>query len=106
MRLTSAVCILIAALVAPAFVSGDEHDDVIDKMVKKWSREIRDAMSNDKQLAALAAKYPLVVLHSRQFFAKRGGYGQSTYSFLHETIDRTKNFGDVQLQFHNGGELN
>ena len=60
-------------------------------------------MQKEKELKALEAKYPLILLHSRQF-CKGGEYKRSAYSFIYETADEKRHHNEVQMIFHNGGE--
>ena len=55
-------------------------------------------------MKALAAKYPLVVLHSRVLY-RIGDYHRSAYSFIHQSADEKTHRNNVQLLFHNGGHL-
>jgi hypothetical protein len=70
--------------------------------MKEWEQDVRKLIAKDEKLKALAAKYPLVILHSRQFYA-RGPYKESAYSFIRETSNPEKHENRVQLVFHNGG---
>ena len=75
----------------------------IDALMKQWEKDVREQMEKTASLKALAAKYPLVVLHSRALYAG-GGYLRSGYDFVLETSDPSKHINQVQLTFHNGGE--
>jgi len=65
-----------------------------------WEKTVRERIARDPALKPLAAKYPVVLLHSRRYVER--GYLQSTYSFIYETADERKHYNDVQLQFDNG----
>jgi hypothetical protein len=52
--------------------------------MQQWEKDVRARLDKDAKLKALAAKHPLVVLHSRALYAG-GDYGQSAYSFIHES---------------------
>jgi len=85
--------------------AGDDDQKMLEQMMKQWEKDIRTGLEKNAILKALMAKYPLVVLHSRQFYTQ-GDYKRSTYSFIYETADETKHGNDVQIQFHNGGRPN
>jgi hypothetical protein len=93
-----------AVLSAPA-IAGDDEKDPVETMMKDWEKQIRSNLQKDGNLRALAAKYPLVVIHSREIYAQ-GGYKRSVYSFVYESSDEAKHGNDVQIQFHNGGKPN
>ena len=101
-RRIAAFAVLLLGLVAP--VRGDDEDP-IERLIKQWDKQIRSSMQEDAKLKALAAKYPLVVLHSRHFYCQ-GDYKKSAYSFIYETADKAKHGSDVQILFHNGGKPN
>ncbi len=71
-------------------------------MGARGSRKI----AKDDKLKALAAKYPLVLLHSQKKYARGGQYEQSAYSFTHESFDLKKHQNDVQIVWGNGGAKN
>jgi hypothetical protein len=73
--------------------------------MEQWEKDIRTRLEKDARLKALAAKYPLVLLHSRALYAG-GDYKRSAYSFIHESADEAKHRNDVQVLFHNGGNPN
>jgi tetratricopeptide (TPR) repeat protein len=77
---------------------------MINRLLAGWTKDVRAQIEKDAALKDLAAKYPLVVLHSRRFAG--GHYLKSAYSFVYETADEGKHFNDVQLLFDNGGETN
>jgi RNA polymerase sigma factor (sigma-70 family) len=79
----------------------DTRREMMQVVTPVWKKAVRDKIAQEPALKALAAKYPLVMLHSRRYAS--GHYLQSTYSFLYETADQEKHFNDVQLQFDNGG---
>lgn len=76
--------------------------EMLPLLIPIWEKAVQERIAQDPALKALAARCPVVLLHSRHRYAD-GGYLQSTYSFLHETADERKHHGDVQLQFDNGG---
>ncbi len=97
---------MVARLV-PAFMpngpaSGDAKPNV-DALTKRWEKEIRARLEKDAKPKLLAAKHPLVVLHSRTLYFGDGEYKKSAYSFIHESTDKAKHGNDVQILFHNGG---
>lgn len=69
-------------------------------LIPGWEKAVREKIAKDPALKALAAKYPLVLLHSGRFAG--GGYLQSAYSFIYETANAQKHGNDVQLLFDNG----
>jgi hypothetical protein len=69
--------------------------------MRRWKRATEEDIAQDPALKALAAKYPVVLLHSRRYAG--GRYGQSAYSFNYGTADEAKHYNDVQLLFGNGG---
>jgi hypothetical protein len=73
--------------------------------MEQWEKDIRARLEKDAKLKALAAKHPLVVLHSRALYCA-GDYKESAYSFVHESADEAKHRNNVQLLFHNGGNPN
>jgi RNA polymerase sigma factor (sigma-70 family) len=77
------------------------QQEMFATLLPLWEQTVREQIAQDPAWKALAAKYPLVLLHSRRF-VPGGRYLQSTYSFLYETADERKHYGDVQLQFDNG----
>jgi hypothetical protein len=77
-----------------------ELSAMIANLISAWEKQVRDQLEQEPTQKALAAKYPLVVLHSRRLAG--GGYGQSAYSFIYETADQAKHHNDVQLLFENG----
>jgi hypothetical protein len=76
--------------------------DRLKDLLKQWEKEIRGQLKEDDGAKKLAAKYPLVLLHSRALYAG-GGYKFSCYSFISESNDEKVHGSDVQLQFDNGG---
>jgi hypothetical protein len=74
--------------------------EMLPVIMPVWEKTVREGIARDPALKALASKYPVVLLHSRQYFLD-GGYLQSTYSFIYETADERKHYNDVQLQFDN-----
>jgi tetratricopeptide (TPR) repeat protein len=77
----------------------NEWSAMTAKLIAGWEPAIRGKISQDPTLKTLAAKYPLVILHSRRYAA--GGYLQSAYSFVYETAQEDKHGNDVQLLFDN-----
>ncbi len=61
-------------------------------------KEVDEKLAKDPALKALAAKYPLVILHSRRY-----GDDGSLYSFIDETSRRERQKNGVQVLFDNGG---
>jgi RNA polymerase sigma factor (sigma-70 family) len=84
---------------------GDPASRSVPELMQQWEKRIRDRVKRDAKLTALAAKHPLVVLHSREKYT-RGDYKQSCYSFIYETADPAKHGNEVELQFDNGGPPN
>jgi len=78
-----------------------EYGAIMTHLLPVWEAQVREALAPDPGLRALAAKYPMVVLHSRRY-ASGGGYLRSCYSFIWETADEEKHRNDVQLEFDNG----
>ncbi len=66
-----------------------------------WEKAVRDRMGREPDLKRLAAKYPLVVLHSRRYAPLDGNYGRCSYSFIYETANEREHGNDVQIQFDN-----
>jgi hypothetical protein len=73
--------------------------------MQQWGKDIRARLKKDAKLNKLAAKHPLVILHSRALYAG-GDYKRSAYSFIHESADEGKHRNNVQILFHNGGDPN
>jgi len=69
-------------------------------LMPTWEKAVREKIAKDPALAALARKYPPVILHSRRFAG--GGYLQSAYSFIYETANPEKHGNDVHILFDNG----
>ena len=59
--------------------------EMLPVMMPIWEKTVRERIAGDAALKALAAKYPVVLLHSRRY--TDGGYLQCTYSFIYETTD-------------------
>jgi len=105
MILRSLITILaVVAVAVPSLIRGDDQQ-TIEQMIKQWDKQIRSSMEKDAKSKALAAKHPLVVLHSRHLYAE-GDYKGSAFSFVYETADPAKHGNDVQILFHNGGDPN
>lgn len=102
--LTSAAALV---LLPPGFFPLDhafaEDKQPIEMLMVQWQKDVSTQVDKDAKLKALAAKYPLVVLHSRDLYCK-GDYKKSAYSFIYETADVDKHHNNVQLLFHNGGD--
>jgi hypothetical protein len=96
-----------SAVVPVLFPNGPQGDakPKVELLMPRWEKEVRAAMEKDAKLKALAAKHPLVLLHSRALYAE-GDYKRSCYSFIHESTDSAKHHNEVHLQFHNGGYPN
>ena len=96
--------LLMLAVAVPVRAQNNEksndHPDVA-VLVQKWEKDVRANLDKDAAAKALAAKYPLVVLHSRAKYAG-GDYKLSAYSFIYETALDNKHFNDVQILFDNG----
>ncbi len=75
--------------------------EMLPVLIPVWEKTVRERIAQDQALKALAAKYPVVLLHSRRY-GLGGSYLQSAYSFIYETTDERKHYNDVQLQFDNG----
>jgi hypothetical protein len=69
-------------------------------LVAQWEQMVRKKTDKQPNVKKLLGKYPLVLLLSRQFYAK-GNYGFSAYDFVRETNDEEK-FGNAHLLFMNG----
>jgi len=78
-------------------------DEQVVLMLRQWEKDIRARMGKDDHLKALAAKYPLVILHSRARYAE-GGYRRSAYNFFLQTADENIHKNAVQIMFDNGDE--
>lgn len=72
----------------------------IDRLLAEWEKATRANIDKNPALKALAARYPLVILHSRRYVG--GNYHKSAYSFIDRTADESKHNNDVQLLFDNG----
>jgi RNA polymerase sigma factor (sigma-70 family) len=77
----------------------EEYGGIVLHLMPVWEATVRAELAADPALKALAAKYPLAVLHSRRY--ARGGYLQSAYGFIYETADEQKHYNDAQLLFDN-----
>lgn len=82
----------------------DEWREMIDTLLKRWEKDVKAKIDKDAGLKALAAKYPLVILHSRRYAG--GQYFKAAYSFIEETVDEDKHQNRVHILFGNGGEPN
>lgn len=100
----SAIILLTGALLPAGRAPADDKQP-IEMLMQTWEKQVRNRLETDDKLKPLAAKYPLVVLHSRQLYAK-GNYKESAYSFICQTTDVKTHRNDVQIQFHNGGTPN
>jgi hypothetical protein len=72
-------------------------------LVQRWENDIRAKIGKDRDLQAIAAAYPLVVLVSRRY---AGGYFKSAYSFIDETSDDRQCHNGVHFLFDNGSHDN
>ena len=77
--------------------------------LQQWEQDVRLRIAKDDKLKPLAAKYPLVLLHSLRLYSDAD---QWAFSFINETSDSTKNshptrgYNDFQLRFNGGSEGN
>jgi tetratricopeptide (TPR) repeat protein len=81
-----------------------EWSEMTDGLLSKWEKTIKGKIDRDPGLKKLAARYPLVVLHTRRYAG--GGYLKSAYSFNYETSEEGKHRNDVQILFDNGTHQN
>ena len=95
------VLAVVPSLTGPA--SGQEQP-AVEPLLKQWEKEVQARLEKDAKLKALAAKFPLVLLHSRALYAG-GDYKHSAFSFIHQSADPDRHHNDVQLLFHNGDVL-
>ena len=77
---------------------------MIDDLLHRWEKVIKTKIEKDTGQRALAAKYPVVILHSRRYAG--GNYLKAAYSFIDETADERKHNNRVHILFDNGGERN
>jgi hypothetical protein len=104
--LTSAVAVvLVATAILPHGPASDDEKQPVEPLLQQWEKDIRTRLEEDAKLKALAAKHPLVVLHSRARYAG-GDYKRSAYSFIYESADEANHRNNVQVLFHNGGNPN
>jgi hypothetical protein len=68
-------------------------------LLKQWEKDVRERMEKDPNLKKLAAKYPLVLLHSHYLYG-RWGCEQSSFSFNFESADPNIHGNRAQLQFN------
>jgi len=104
--LTAFACALAVALGAlsplPAVVraqQGRADPAAVDAFLVAARQDVEKNMAKDPALKKLAAKYPLVLLASREWF----GGAKCAFSFIDGTNDDVKQRKGVQLMFHNGG---
>ncbi len=99
------LCLLVATVrTAPAVdKKGQPTAEDMKPLMKEWDHDVRVMIADDDKLKALAAKYPLVVLHSRHHFWN-SRYLYSSFSFIKESNDEAVHGGTAHLMFHNGGE--
>ena len=106
-KATIAILLALAVFLAWArpnsgFYQEEKRTD-IDALMKKWEKDVREQMEKTASLKALAAKFPLVLLHSRALYDGGGSTcGWDTILSL-ETSDPSKTRGPSHLLFHNGG---
>jgi hypothetical protein len=74
-----------------------EWSQMVTSLMSRWEKTVKDKLEKSLAAKALAAKYPLVLLHSRRYAG--GGYLQSVFSFIYETSDENKHGNDVQILF-------
>jgi hypothetical protein len=74
--------------------------EMVPELMPLWEKAVRERIAQDPVLKDRAAKYPVVLLHSRRYAGS--SYLQSTYSFIYEPADERKHYNDVQLHFDNG----
>ncbi len=89
-------------LCTATLLSAQAEEKPVPEM-KQWEQDVRQRIGKDDNLKALAARYPLVLLHSRRLYAN-GDYKRSAFSFNNESSDENKHWNEVQLLFHNGLE--
>jgi hypothetical protein len=97
-----------ATAILPLGSPAEDKKQPVDRLLQQWEKEIKGRLKKDAKLKALAAKYPLVVLHSRARYAGRD-YKRSAYSFIYESAAEDaedKHRNNVQVLFHNGGNPN
>ncbi len=93
------VVILLASLAALTSLALADAKAKPQPRMKEWEKEVRDKIAKDDKLKALAAKYPLVLLHAPSY--AKEGYGHSAFSFIYETSDPEKHLNNVQLLWEN-----
>jgi hypothetical protein len=101
-----AVTVLGSLLASTALLSRPAAADgklPLEALVQRWDKAVLDRLGRDGRLKRLAAKYPLVLLHSRHLYAG-GDYKQSAYSFSYKTANERIHHNQVEILFHNGGE--
>jgi hypothetical protein len=76
-----------------------EWSKMTDGLLASWDKDVKSKIAQDPTTQQLAAKYSLVILHSRRYAA--GGYLRSAYSFIHETSNEKQHGNDVQVLFDN-----
>lgn len=101
-----ALTLIAPAILAPPFRAAPpdkgQAPDIaeIDKQMVEWEKSVRGYLDKEQGRRALAAKYSLVLLHSRGITG--GRHGKSAFSFNSATSDPAKHGNDVQLSFGNG----
>src|SRR5258708_37448399 len=93
---------------ASFLLSAQAQEKPVPQM-KEWEQEVRQRLAKDENLKPLAARYPLVLLHSLRLYRDAD---QWAFSFINETSDSKKNshptrfYNDFQLRFNGGSEGN
>jgi hypothetical protein len=87
----------------PARAQSGPNPLAVDAYLTVTKKDVEKKIAMDPKLKALAGKYPLVLLNSREWFCW-GDYLESAFSFIYETNDPAKHKNDVQLVFDTGGE--
>ncbi len=72
----------------------------LNERMTEWEAAVREKVSKDARLKALAAKHSLVLLHARRYSGPV--YGRSAYSFIYATTELKKHHNDVQIEFDHG----
>jgi hypothetical protein len=91
---------LIAMLASGTISVAQEKKETIEQLMPKWEKDVKDRMSRDPRLRVLAAKYPLVLLHSEKLYTDGRTLGRSAYSFIHESTDEKVFKEGAQMVFH------
>jgi hypothetical protein len=102
---SAGVLAFLATAILPLGSAAEDEKQPVEPLLRQWEKEIQGRLKKDRKLKALAAKHPLVILHSRARYAN-GDYKRSAYSFIYESADEGKHRNNVQILFHNGGNPN